>query len=51
MMTITLNTQSISTKQMKNAIPEVVFSETNAVIKSKMGNSVSKDFRKSERKV
>jgi len=50
MMTITLNTQSISTKQMKNAIPKVVFSDTNAVIKSKSGNYVSKDFRKSERK-
>ncbi|KAF5433094.1 hypothetical protein C5S39_02165 [Candidatus Methanophagaceae archaeon] len=35
---------------MKNAIPAAVFSDTNAVIKSKIGNYVSKDFRKSERK-
>ena len=35
---------------MKNAIPEAVFNETNAVIKSKIGNYVSKECGKSERK-
>ncbi len=35
---------------MKNAIPEAVFNETNVVIKSKIGNYVSKEFGKAERK-
>jgi len=35
---------------MKNAMPEAVFNETNAMIKSKIGDYVSKEFRKVESK-
>lgn len=35
---------------MKNALPEAVFKETNSVIKSKIGDYVSKEFWKVESK-
>ncbi len=35
---------------MKNALPEPVFHETNALIMSKIGTYVSKEFRKAESK-
>jgi hypothetical protein len=35
---------------MKNAMPEAVFNETNAMIKSKIGDYVSKEFWKMKRK-
>lgn len=35
---------------MRNAIPSAVFNETNAMIKSKIGDYVSKEFRKAEGK-
>jgi hypothetical protein len=35
---------------MKNAMPEAVFNETNAMIKSKIGDYVSKEFWKVESK-
>jgi hypothetical protein len=35
---------------MKNAMPEAVFNETNALIKSKIGDYVSKEFWKVESK-
>lgn len=35
---------------MKNALPEAVFKETNTVIKSKIGDYVSKEFWKVESK-
>ena len=35
---------------MKNAMPEAVFNETNAIIKSKIGDYVSKEFWKVESK-
>ena len=35
---------------MKNAMPEAIFDETNAVIISKIGNYVSKEFWKAESK-
>ncbi len=35
---------------MKNAIPDAVFNETNVVIKSKIGDYVSNEFGKAERK-
>ncbi len=35
---------------MKNAMPEAVFDETNAIIKSKIGDYVSKEFWKVESK-
>ncbi|KAF5418117.1 MAG: hypothetical protein C5S49_02070 [Candidatus Methanogaster sp.] len=35
---------------MKNAMPEAVFNDTNAMITSKIGDYVSKEFWKTERK-
>jgi len=35
---------------MKNAVPDAVFNQTNAMIKSKIGDYISKEFQKAEGK-